>query len=168
MQARFNWETMAPASTLAPSASPAWDCLWRSWHTNISVIAFFKLWNQSKMSMRDFRRHAGPKMAIILLPTYYSLLPTPNCPTLGANFRGSQWTTPLCLCLAGCPGPGSLFVIPAALQSQRARLSGHLHSDRHARDQGVCGARCHQCVHHHPLDGHENSPHRQEVSSNNI
>lgn len=66
--------------------------------------------------------------------------------------------------LLGGTGSGSLFVISATLQPQWTRILGHMHTDRHARDQGVCGAGCHQCFYHHPLHGHENSAHWQKVS----
>lgn len=97
MQARFNWETMAETQTETESqtetASPAertplrlpgvlcgkgqrerearrlalasFCVCWR----NISVIAFFKLWNQSKMSMSRNRGMPVQKWPILAATT---------------------------------------------------------------------------------------------------
>lgn len=69
-----------------------------------------------------------------------------------------------CYLLVGRPSPGSLSVLPAVVQSQRAGLSGHLYADRHARDARMRRAGRHQRVHHHSLDGHEDRACGQEVS----
>lgn len=69
---------------------------------------------------------------------------------------------------AGGSSPRSLPVLPAAVQPERAGVCGHVHPDRHARDAGMRRPGRHKCLYHHPLDGHADSAHRQEVSNNGV
>lgn len=68
---------------------------------------------------------------------------------------------------AGGAGAGALPVVRAAVRAQRARVPGHVHARRHARDPRVRGAGRHQCLHHHPCHGHDLPAHRQKVSHAN-
>lgn len=67
--------------------------------------------------------------------------------------------------LAGRVGGGSLRVVPAAVQPQRAGVPGHVHAGRHAGDTRVRGAGVHVRLHHHTRHGHEVPAHRHHVSN---
>lgn len=62
--------------------------------------------------------------------------------------------------IAGRPRPGSLPVVPAPVQPERAGVHRDLHADRDARDAGVRRPGGHERVHHDPLDGHEDCARR--------
>lgn len=95
---------------------------------------------------------------------------TPTRDAMGHRlWKSAHWNTkaPLFMRLidvAGGTRPGSLPLVPAALQPQRTRLLGDLHSRRDARDPGVRRPGRHQRLHLHPLHGHALHTHRQQVS----
>ena len=63
--------------------------------------------------------------------------------------------TPCDLSPSGGTDPRPLPLVPAAVQPERARVRGHLHPDRHARDARVCRPGRHQRLHLRALHGHE-------------
>lgn len=64
----------------------------------------------------------------------------------------------------GGTSPRPLPLLPSAVQPQRTGIRGHVHPHRNARDPGMRGPGCHQCLYHDPLDGHASGAYRQEVS----
>lgn len=64
----------------------------------------------------------------------------------------------------GGVNPGSLFVVPAAVQQERASVPSYLYADCDARNEGVRRAGCNKRFYLHPFHGHEIHPHRQKVS----
>lgn len=66
--------------------------------------------------------------------------------------------------IAGGFNSRTLPIIFAVVQPKWARVSGNVHTDRHARDTRMHCAGCNQRIHHNSLNGHENHAHGQKVS----